>query len=177
NMWISAFERIRTSLKEIGAKHAGNIVLVDKHHNFISFITISRWMFKGQKEGKDSIFPASGVSKADIEYTKVLGAIVNKYLASEDWNNLQDELFANKSVVIKYNLMYTESKATKLFRIWAKIIVKQKNRDPWLVAFKYYLIIALFVAAPIILTINTIFFKPFMQARIKKQLAYYSGVN
>lgn len=176
NMWISALERIKASLKEIGAKHAGNVVLVDKHHNLISLITILHWMFSGKRDRLYSIFPKPGVSDEDIARTGELGSIVNKYLDSGDWDHLQDELFANGSVVVNYNLMYTESKATKIFRIWAGLIVKRKNRAPWLVLFKYYLLIALFIAAPIILTINAIFFKPFMRTRIKKQLAYYSGV-
>lgn len=177
NMWISALERIKTSFKEIGARQVGNVVLVDKHHNLVSFITIFHWMFKGNKERPYSFLPKPGVAEADIDHTKVLGSIVNKYLINGDWGPLQAELFANKSVVVNYNLMYTESKATKLFAIWANLIVKRKNRDPWLVAFKYYLIIALFLAAPLILTINALFFKPFMRTKIKKQLAYYSGVN
>lgn len=177
NMWISALERIKKMFKEIGAKHVGNVVLVDKHHNLISLITILHWMFSGKRTRLYSIFPKPGVSDEDIEHTKHLGLIVNKFLASGDWNNLQNELFANKSVVVNYNLMYTESKATRIFGIWSKILAKKKNKGPWLVAFKYYLLIALFIAAPIILTINMIFFKPFMRSRTKKQLAYYSGVN
>lgn len=177
NMWISALEKIKVIFREIGAKHAGNIVLVDKHHNLISFITIFRWMFKGKKEQPGSLFPPSGVSEEDIERTKVFGNITTTYLQSGDWNNLQNELFANKSVVVKYNLMYTESKAVRLFGIWGNLIVNRKNRDPWLVAFKYYIIIALFIAAPIIITVHTIFFKPFMRSKTKKQLAYYAGVN
>lgn len=177
NMWISALERIKTTFKEIGAKQVGNIVLVDKHHNLISVVTILYWMFSGKRDRLYSIFPRPGVSNEDIEHTKVFGNIVNKYLASNDWLNLHSELLANKSVVVNYNLMYTESKASRIFKIWAGIIVKKKNRDPWLVVFKWYLLVALFVAAPIILTVNTIFFKPFMRTRTRKQLAYYSGVN
>jgi len=56
-------------------------------------------------------------------------------------------------------------------------IVKRKKRTAWLVAFKYYLIIALFIAAPVLLTIDAIFFKPFLSRRIKSQKQYYSGVN
>ena len=52
-----------------------------------------------------------------------------------------------------------------------------QKKDAWLVAFKYYLLIALFIAAPIILTVDAIFFKPFLGRRIKKQKQYYSGIN
>ena len=107
----------------------------------------------------------------------MFGATVQKYLALENWDGLQVEFIQQKAIEVKYNLMFIESKARKIFSIWANIIVKKKKREPWLVAFKYYLLIALFIAAPIILTVDAIFFKPFLSGRIKKQKQYYSGVN
>jgi hypothetical protein len=177
NMWISAMERIKKALKESGARLVGNIALVDKHHNFISFITIFYWMFKGKKERWLNLFPKPGVADADIANTRVFGATVQKYLTQENWDGLQDELVRQKAVEVKYNLMFIESKASKIFAIWANIISKKKKKTAWLVAFKYYLLIALFIAAPIILTVDAIFFKPFLSTRIKRQKQYFSGVN
>ena len=176
-MWISAMERIKKALKGSGARLVGNIALVDKHHNFISFITIFYWMFKGKKERWLNLFPKPGVADADITNTGVFGATVQKYLRHGNWDGLQEELVGQKAVDVKYNLMFIESKAKKIFGIWANIIVKRKKRTAWLVAFKYYLLIALFIAAPIILTVDAIFFKPFLSGRIKRQKQYYSGVN
>jgi len=177
NMWISAMERIKKILKAADAKLVGSISLVDKHHNLISFITIFYWMFKGKKERWLNIFPKPGVADADITNTGAYGATVQKYLNSENWNGLQDELIQQKAIEVKYNLMFIESKASKIFAIWANIISKKKKKTAWLVAFKYYLLIALFIAAPIILTVDFIFFKPFLSGRIKKQKQLYSGVN
>lgn len=177
NMWISAMERIKKILKAADAKLVGSISLVDKHHNLISFITIFYWMFKGKKERWLNIFPKPGVADADIENTKNFGITVQKYLNTEKWDGLQDELIQQKAIEVKYNLMFIESKASKIFAIWANIISKKKKKTAWLVAFKYYLLIALFIAAPIILTVDFIFFKPFLSGRIKKQKQLYSGVN
>ena len=177
NMWISAMERIKKTLKNSGAKLVGSISLVDKHHNFISFITIFYWMFKGKKERLLNIFPKPGVADDDIKNTALFGKTVQKYLATENWDGLQDELIQQKAIEVKYNLMFIESKASKIFGIWANIISKKKKKTAWLVAFKYYLLIALFIAAPIILTIDFIFFKPFLGNRIKRQKQLYSGVN
>ncbi|MEP7255752.1 MAG: hypothetical protein ABI666_08235 [Ferruginibacter sp.] len=177
NMWISAMERIKKTLKESGARLVGNIVLVDKHHNFISFVTIFYWMFKGKKERWLNIFPKPGVSDADISNTDEFGTTVQKYFARQNWDGLQDELIQQKAIEVKYNLMFIESKASKIFAIWANIIAKKKKKTAWLVAFKYYLLIALFIAAPIILTVDAIFFKPFLSGRIKKQKQHYSGIN
>jgi hypothetical protein len=177
NMWISAMERIKKTLKDANARLVGNIALVDKHHNFVSFVTIFYWMFAGKKDRYLNIFPKPGVADEDIAFTKVYGATVLQHLEKNSWDSLQNELIEQKAVVIKYPLMFIESKARKIFTVWAGIITKKKNRAPWLVAFKYYLLIALFIAAPIILTVDAIFFKPFLSKRIRRQKQYYSGVN
>lgn len=177
NMWISAMERIKKSLKESGARLVGSMALVDRHANFVSFVTIFHWMFKGRKDRYLNIFPKPGVAAADITACKDYGAIVETHLANGNWDELQDKLIGAKAIEVKYNLMFIESKARKIFAVWAGIIVKKKNKTAWLVAYKYYLIIALFIAAPIILTVDAIFFKPFLSARIKKQKQQYSGVN
>ena len=177
NMWISAMERIKKILKASEAKLAGSIALFDKHHNFVSFVTIFYWMFKGKKGRWLNIFPMPGVSEADIKNTQSYGGTVQKYLDAGNWDGLQDELIKQKAIEVKYNLMFIESKASKIFKVWANIIIKKKKRGPWLVAFKYYLLIALFIAAPVILTVDFIFFKPFLSGRIKKQKQQYSGIN
>ena len=169
-------QRIKKILQDADAKLVGSISLVDKHHNFVSFITIFYWMFKGKKESF-SVFPKPGVSDADIANTSDYGKAVQKYLNGTTFEGLQDELIQQKAIEVKYNLMFIESKASKIFAIWANIIAKKKKKTAWLVAFKYYLLIALFIAAPIILTVDFIFFKPFLSGRIKKQKQLYSGVN
>ena len=177
NMWISAMNVIRRLLKELDARHVGNIVLVDKHANLVSFVTILYWMFTGKRDRYLNLFPKPGVSDADIDNCRVFGGVIEKYLTKANYDGMQEELAEKKAVEVKYNLMFIESKAKRIFTIWANLIVKRKNRTPWLVAFKYYLIIALFVAAPIILTVDAIFFKPFLSARIKRQKQFFSGVN
>lgn len=177
NMWISAMEDVKKILKNAGAKLVGNIALADQHHNFVSFVTILYWMFSGKKDRYLNLFPKPGVAEEDIKHTVVFGNIVQQHLRSGDWDNLQAELVEQKAVVIKYRLMFIESKAKRIFGLWAGFIAKRKKRTPWLVAFKYYLLIALFIAAPIILTVDAIFFKPFLSARIKRQKQYYSDVK
>jgi hypothetical protein len=177
NMWISAMEKIKPDLRKMGAKLVGNIALADRHHNFISFVTLFHWMFKWKKDRYLNIFPKTGVSDDDISHTRVFGEIVVPHLQSNNWQGLQEELVDAGAVLIRYSLMFIESKARKIFKVWAGIISKRKKRTGWLVAFKYYLLIALFIAAPIILTVDAIFFKPFLSGRIKRQKQYYSGVN
>ena len=181
NMWINAQEKNKKLLKDAGAKLVGNIALVDKHNNYVSLVTILYWMFAGKKDKKWGIFPKPGVSDEDISNSIIFGKIVKEHLEKNDpiairWDGLQAKLQEQQAAVVKYPLMFIERKAGRLFLIWAKVISKKKNRKPWLVVFKYYLLMALCVAAPIILTVDFIFFKPFLGKRIKKQKQYYSGV-
>ena len=177
NMWISAMERVKKSIFAGGGKLVGNIALVDKHANPVSFVTIFHWMFTGKKDRYLNVFPKPGVADEDIQNCRVYGGIVKKYLEPGNWAGMQEEFVQHKAVVVKYNLMFIESKASRIFAIWAKFISKRKKRTAWLVVFKYYLLIALFIAAPIILTIDALFFKPFLSRRIKRQKQYYLGVN
>ncbi|MDI1356470.1 MAG: hypothetical protein PSX36_16250 [bacterium] len=177
NMWISAMERIKTSLKNQDAKLVGNIALVDRHANLISFITIFYWMLTAKKDKFLNIFPPPGVSQQDVLNAARFGTIVGPYLKMGNFEGMQDELLKSGAVEIKYNLMFIESKARRIFAVWAAFISKRKNKNFWLQVYKYYLLIALFIAAPIILSVDAVLFKPFLTKRIAEQKRYYSGVN
>ena len=177
NMWLKAQERVKKELQECGARLVGNIALVDRNSNLLSAVTIVYWMMTGKKDRKWGLFPKPGVSDEDIANTRVFGDTVLQYLTSENWQALQPALVAQKAVEVKSNLMFIEPRATKLFSIWANFIIKRKNRPAWLVVFKYYLFIALFVIAPVILIVNTLLFKPFLTKSIKKKKQYYLAVN
>ena len=177
NMWINAYVRVRNSLKEAGANLVGNVALVDKHPNVVSFVTIFYWMLSGKKERYLNIFPKPGVAEEDIANTTTFGKIVAEHLQDNTLDTLQDDLLKQNAVVINYTLMFTEARAKPIFAAWAKIISKRKNRVPWLVAFKYYLFIALFLGAPVLLTLDAVFLKPFSSKRINAKKLKYLQVN
>lgn len=177
NMWLNAFDRIRKSLKDAGANLVGNIALVDKHANPISFITIFYWMLTGKRDKYLNIFPKPGVADEDISNTKIFGDTVLRHLETGEWADLQDELLQQKAVVVKYPLMFIEGKAKIMFALWAKFISKRKNKTAWLSAFKYYLFVALFLGAPVLLTLDAIFIRPFSSKRIKNKKQHYLQVT
>ena len=135
-------------------------------------------MLTGKKERFLNIFPKPGVAEQDITNTKLFGDIVAQNLNNNKWEGLQEELLAQvqDAVVINYSLMFIEGKAKFIFAAWAKFIVKRKNRGPWLSAFKYYLFVALFLGAPILLTLDAIFIKPFSAKRINAKKQNYLQV-
>lgn len=177
NMWLSSQERVKTILKEAGAKLVGNISLFDKHSNLTSLVTILYWMRTGKRDKYLGIFPKPGVSEKDISLAKEYGKRVKQSLEQNDWSTLQSDLINIKAVEVVANFMFIETRGARLFKIWANFIVKKKNRTFWLRVYKYYLLIALFIVAPIVLTINIIIFKPFLGNSIRKKKKYYLEIH
>jgi hypothetical protein len=177
NMWVNAFGKIKLMLKDAQANHVGTIALYDRHLNLVSIFTIFHWMLKGKKDRYLNIFPLPGVSDEDISNTKNFGQITLPYLEKNSWNGLQNEFIKLRAVDPKYHLMFIEGKAGIMFKLWAKFISRKQNKNFWLVAFKYYLLIALFIAAPLVWVINMLFFKPFLSKHIKNKKAALLKLN
>lgn len=177
NMWLNAFDKIKLLLADAGAKFVGNVALVDTNPNFVSFITIFYWMLTGKKERYLNIFPKPGVSEQDIKHTSVYGEVLLQHLNIGDWATLQQEMVDKGAVRVKYPLMVIEGKAGVIFKVWAKFISKRKNKMPWITAYKYYLFIALFLGAPILLTLDAIFLRPFTQKSIRAKKQHYLLLN
>lgn len=169
NMWVNAFKKIKLILKDAQANHVGTIALYDKHLNLVSIFTIFHWMLTGRKDKYLGFFPLPGVANEDIQHTQNFGKIVVPHLKTNDWNSLQTEFVEIKAIDPQYHLMFIESKAGIMFKLWATFISKRKNKNFWLAAFKYYLLIALFIAAPIVFIIDAVFFKPFLSKQIRNK--------
>lgn len=177
NMWLNAQEKLKPLLKEAGANWVGNIVLMDKNPNFVSGVTILYWMLHGKKDRLWGIFPRPGVSDTDIAGAKIFGQTTLDALQTGEWENLQTKLIEQGAIHVKWNLMFIEKVAGKLFAFWAKLISTKKDRGPWLVLFKYYLLIALFIVAPIVVNINRLLVKPFQAKKIEKRKQYFQQLN
>lgn len=178
NMWLNAQEKVKSILQESNANHVGNIALIDKNQNHVSAITILYWMLSGKKDKYLGFFPLPGVAPNDIANASSFGNIVLLRLLSENWRGMQEELVASKAVEVKADLMFIEARAGRLFSVWANLVSSsKKNRPAWVTGFKYYLLVALFIVAPIVLLIYNILFKPFLQNQINKKKRYYLGLN
>lgn len=175
NMWMNTFAELRKKLGQAGANLVGNIVLVDRHPNHISYITIFHWLLGGKKSRYLGFFPYPGVSAADIEHTRVFGEIVRDHF--DNLADLQQALMKEKAVDLKYSLLMLETKAIPTYFVWARFILKRKKRNGWLAVFKYYLLFSLFVAAPVILVLDGIFIRPFSKKRIAAKKQHYLALN
>jgi hypothetical protein len=177
NMWLNAQEKQKIVFKELGVNWVGNIVLMDRHQNYVSGVTILYWMLWGKKDRLWNIFPNPGVSDADVANAGQFATTIVPHLQSGDWDTLQQELVGQGAIDVKWDLMFIEPRANILFNMWAKLINNKKNKGPWLVLFRYYLLIALFIVAPIVVGIYGLLFKPFLSKSINKKKQYYLGLN
>jgi hypothetical protein len=167
NMWVNAFGRIKKMVKAAGARHVGTVALVDRHLNLVSIFTIFHWMLGGRKDRWLGFFPRPGVADEDIAHAAEWGKIAAGYLQKGEWDGLQPALIRSKAADPKHHLLFMESKAAIMFGLWARFISKRKKKQAWLVLFKYYLLIALFVFAPIVFVIDLLIFRPFFPRMIK----------
>jgi hypothetical protein len=181
NMWLMAQEKMKRLLVSCNARLVGNIALVDQHINHISVITIVHWMLRGKKTRYLGIFPKPGVSDKDIKASEKFGIPIRKALLANDYVNLQDDLLKLGAVKVKPLLIQTDIRGNVLFTKWANLIIKKgpaadPKRKKLLVLFKYYLLFAIWVIAPIVFIVFLATYIP-RYNKIKRDKAYYSSVG
>jgi hypothetical protein len=152
NMWVMAQTKVRAYLDACGAKWAGNIVLQDHHANLVSVITIVRWLLYGKKE-RSGIFPAAGVSPADIAHASLFGRIISEALAASGLPSLQENLVRNGAICYKPDIVFVEKTGHRIFGFWSEWILKKgaygaPERAFRLKLFMYYLFSVLFLVSP-----------------------------
>ncbi len=177
NMWLNAFIGIKKLLREAGADHVGNIALIDEHLNPLSYFTIFHWLLGGKKTRMWGIFPLPGVAAQDIARSGEFGKTMVPFLQQGSYEGMQEKLVAQRAVAYNYSLMVLEAKAGPQYITWANKVNASKKRAGLLSVFKYYLHVALFVGAPILLIVDAIFIKPFSSKRVEKQKQYYLNLK
>ena len=177
NMWLNTFLEIKKMIRAAGGRLVGNITLIDRHPNHISFFTILHWLMGGKKDRYLKIFPLPGVSAADIANTSAYGRTLVPYLLKDEWTELQAELLRQNAINTRYSLLLLESIAIPTYERWARFIAGRKKRKGWLTVFRYYLLFSLFVAAPILLAIDAALIRPFSSKRIKEKRSHYLSLN
>lgn len=180
NMWILAQEKVKNIIYNAGGKLVGNIVLRDRSSNLIGIITIVYWLIFGKKGRFLWIFPKPGVSNEDINNCSLFGETILKDFKNNNFSNLQNKLIVQKAVEVFPSLLIFENRISRIFKIWAKFILKSgeagdKKRIPKLYFFIFYLILAILILAPVSAIISAIYLL-FRKKSTKKDVEYYSNV-
>lgn len=181
NMWLNSQESVKKLIQDAGGKLVGNVPFIDKTNNLLSAVTILHWMLTGKKEKKWGVFPLPGVNQEDIDQAGKFGQLLNEDLTNNTLENFQKRILLTGEVNINTSILFIEGRAKKLFLIWANAIVKkgttEAKRRRWVKFFTYYLFIALFMVAPIVLTFYSILIRPFSSKGIKEKKTYFCGVE
>lgn len=177
NMWIMAQEKVKKLLVANNAKLVGNIALVDRNLNHISVITIVHWLMGGKKTKMLGIFPKPGVSDKDIEAASRFGTPIKEALLENKFSKLQQNLLYVGAVKVDPSLIATDIRGNVVFTKWANHLIKKEGeeRKKWLVYFKYYLLFAIWLIAPIVFIVFLLTYIP-MYRKIQREKAYYSSV-
>lgn len=177
NMWIMAQEKMKRLLVENQAKLIGNIALVDRNINHISVITIVHWLMGGKKTRMFGVFPKPGVSDKDIENASRFGEPIKKALLDSDYATLQEKLLEQGAVKVDPSLIATDIRGNMVFSKWANFLIKKegKERRKGLVFFKYYLLFAIWIIAPIVFVVFLLTYLP-MRRKIQRDKKYYASV-
>lgn len=179
NMWIMAQEKVKKLLAQNQAILVGNIALVDRHINHISVITIVQWMMSGVKKRYLGIFPKPGVSEKDIMESSKFGSSILKNLLIGNFDNMQSQLLDKDAVNIKSFLLVMDKRANILFGKWANLIsskgkINSKERQPFIKLFSIYLLVAIWIFAPIVFFLFLLTFIPLTRKRLKDKKDYSS---
>ncbi len=177
NMWIMAQEKMKRLLNDLNAELVGNIALVDKNLNHISVITIVHWLMGGKKTRMLGIFPKPGVSDEDIASVSRYGKPIRESLTNNKYSALQENLVALGAVKVDPSLIATDIRGNLVFSKWANFLITKKGskRRRGLVFFKYYLLFAIWLIAPIVFIVFLLTYFP-RYGKIKREKAYYESV-
>jgi len=177
NMWLNSQESVKSRIIGAGGSIVANLPFADRNQNQISAITILHWMLSGKKVRKNRFLPLPGVSDKDICSAIDFGKMLNQSIMKGDLTKLQDEFIATGFINLTAEIIFIEKKAKRLFRIWAGIISKygksQTRRKLLISAYKYYLFIALFFVAPIVMIFYKVLFVPFTYKKINREKQVY----
>jgi len=173
NMWINSQEKLWVHMKRAGAKLVGTIPFVDKSQNLVSVVTILHWLIDGKKTRKYNIFPVPGVRDNDVAFAAEYGRVLNVALQNDALDSVQEQFLAFGKIKVNTSLLFIERVAKRIFIVWASLAARYQDgtvqRERLLAIFKYYLVVALFVVSPIVLTVYNILFVPLLFPRIKKE--------
>lgn len=180
NMWAMAQEQVKKYLHKADARLVGNIVLRDRAQNLISVVSIVRWLIKNKKKGT-RIIPDAGVSPHDIREASRFGKLINEMLNNRNFAQLQTQILELKGVEIDPGILSVEKKGKRIFEVWASLILRKgaygsPNRVFLLRAFKYYLYVVIFLLSPFVTVLHWLL-RPVMRTRVRKQVAYYQGIE
>lgn len=173
-MWLSAHEKVKKMLNNIGAKLIDNVVLIDQGPPWATFVTTPRWLLTGKKDGFWGIFPPAGISNSDIEKAARFGkALVD---AADKIDKGLDSSLLRGLGAVKVNPRYIagEKIGHRSFYIWGKFfrfIGKPGHplRRKLLILYIIFLVLMILTVVPVGIVLRTLM-RPVMEKKLQSRV-------
>ena len=174
NMWLSAHEKIKTMLRDVGAHHIDNVVLTDQGPPWATFVTTPRWVLTGKKNGFWGIFPPAGVSEAEIAASARFGRALADALPL--LQSTQGPLLSGLGAVkVIPGYITGEKIAHRSFRVWGgllRAIGKPGNplRRLVLVVYIVFLVAMILTVMPVSIIVRALL-RPLLRKQLDAEVA------
>ena len=174
NMWLSAHEKVKTALNDLGARHIDNVVLVDQGPPWATFITTPRWVLTGKKNGFWGIFPPAGISESEILAAARFGRALAESLPL--LQSTAGPLLAGlRAVKVMPGYVMGEKIAHRSFRLWGALLRALGRpgslpRRVVLVAYIVFLVAMILTVLPLSI-ITRALLRPLLRKRLDAEVA------
>ncbi len=177
NMWINSQNSVKLLIESAGGRLIANIPFIDRHQNQVSAYTILHWMTTGHKTKKNRFIPLPGISDEDIRSAETYGRVLNQAIINNDLQSLQVKFLNLGLIDLSPEIILIEEKAKRIFKVWAKLVLNigttAGKRKLMVRLYKYYLFLALFIVAPIIVSFYLVLLYPFIRRKTDRKKQFY----
>lgn len=177
NMWLSAQEKMKHKLAELGAVLVDNVVLIDQGPAWATFITTPLWVLTGKKDGYWGLLPPAGVSKEEIAATSRFGRALSERLPLLQFhapNKVGPLLTGLEAVKVNPGYIAGEKIAHRSFMIWGKLLralgpAGHPRRRVVLIVYILFLIVMILTVLPVSMMIRAAL-RPLLRQRLDEQV-------
>ncbi|HET97493.1 MAG TPA: dialkylresorcinol condensing enzyme [Desulfurivibrio alkaliphilus] len=179
NMWHLAQEKMKTLLREAGARLSDNVVLVDQGSSLATFVTTPRWMLTGRRDRLWGLFPPAGVAEEEIAASARFGHAILDALRQGSLDGRRPVLTGLRAVKADIRLVPGEKIATRSFLIWSRLIrlmglPGSPGRKPVLLIYLVFLLAMIMTVVPISMALRALL-RPLFARRLEAQRLYFEG--
>ncbi|MFH7319890.1 dialkylresorcinol condensing enzyme [Desulfurivibrio sp. D14AmB] len=179
NMWHLAQEKMKTLLREAGARLSDNVVLIDQGSSLATFVTTPRWMLTGRRDRLWGLFPPAGVAEEEIAASTRFGQAILDALRQGILDGGQPVLTGLKAVKADIRLIPGEKIATRSFLIWSRLVrlmgpPGSPGRKPVLMIYLVFLLAMIMTVVPVSMALRALL-RPLFAGRLEAQRRYFEG--
>jgi hypothetical protein len=179
NMWLSAQERVKQRLQEIGARLIDHVALVDRSPNAATLVSTPMWLLTG-KRGPflGGLIPVAGITSEEIAATKRFGHAIAAQLPTRDAANSSPMLKGLGAVKIDISLIAHEKLTGRSLRMWGALLRRCGDRQSslrkfFLGVYVVFLVVLLLTLMPVVLVIKRLL-APLVRARVEARREYFA---